>query len=381
MTQIIIRRFILKHTITESKRLVVKIGSALLVDEQTGAVRYEWLTSLIEDIVQYWKEGKQIILVSSGAIALGRRRLYKKNRVLQLEEKQACAAVGQIQLGHAYQEILEKQGIVVAQILLTLDDSENRQRYLNAKNTLDTLLKLQTIPVINENDTVATAEIRFGDNDRLAARVAQMVSADTLVLLSDIDGLYTANPKLDADAKFIPEVTALTPEILAMAGDSGTEYGSGGMITKLAAAKIALSSGCRMVIAPGKYLSPLSRIDQQEKNTWFIPEMTPRNARKNWIAQHLKPKGSIVVDAGAIDALHQGKSLLSVGIREVIGDFHKGEAVCVLTENQQEIARGLVNYAAHETKKIMGQKSCEFENILGYQGCEEIIHRNDLVLY
>lgn len=348
---------------------------------QTGAIHREWLASLINEIVQLWQQQKQIIIVSSGAIPLGRRHLQFKHRALQLEEKQAAAAVGQIKLAHAYQEALETHDITVAQILLTLDDSENRRRYLNAKNTLETLLNVRAIPVINENDTVATAEIRFGDNDRLAARVAQMVSADTLVLLSDIDGLYTANPQIVTDAKLIKEVRALTPDILAMAGDSATEYGSGGMVTKLAAAKIALASGCRMVIAAGKHLQPLTRIDQVRECTWFIPETTPAKARKNWIAQHLKVRGSMMIDAGAVAALIQGKSLLSAGVVDIEGEFHKGDAICILDTDQHEVARGLTNYTASDARKIMGHKSSEFESILGYCGCEEMIHRDDLVLY
>lgn len=263
----------MKHRVADAKRLVIKIGSSLLVDNQTGAVQCEWLASLLHDIVQYWQRGQQIVIVSSGAIALGRLQLGLKNSQLQLKEKQAAAAVGQVNLAHAYQEALKKHGIKVAQILLTLDDSENPLRSLNAKNTLETLLNLNVIPVINENDAIATDEICYGDNDRLAARVAQMIHADTLVLLSDIDGLYTANPQLDANAQFISEVTQLTPEILAMAGESATEYGSGGMITKLLAAKIVLAAGCKMVIAAGKHLNPLNRIDQVTKNTWFIPEI------------------------------------------------------------------------------------------------------------
>lgn len=371
----------MQHRVADAKRIVIKIGSSLLVDNKTGTIHREWLASLIHEIVQFWQQQKQVIIVSSGAIPLGRRHLQFKHRNLQLEEKQASAAVGQIKLAHAYQEALEEHGITVAQILLTLDDSENRRRYLNAKNTLETLLNLRAIPVINENDTVATAEIRFGDNDRLAARVAQMMSADTLVLLSDIEGLYTANPQIDANAKLIPEVRALTPEILAMAGDSATEYGSGGMVTKLAAAKIALTSGCRMVIAAGKHLNPLTRIDNVKENTWFIPELTPAKARKNWIAQHLKTKGSMIIDAGAALALKQGKSLLSVGVIGVEGDFHKGDAICILNTEKHEIARGLTNYTASDAKKIMGHRSSEFENILGYCRGEEMIHRDDLVLH
>jgi glutamate 5-kinase len=368
------------YSLKDAKCLVVKIGSALLVDNKTGLLHREWLVSLIQDVMECWQRGQRVVLVSSGAIALGRRHLGLKTSVLQLEEKQAAAAVGQIKLAHAYQEILEAEGITVAQILLTLDDSENRKRYLNAKNTLETLLNLRAIPVINENDSVATAEIRYGDNDRLAARVAQMVSADTLVLLSDVDGLYTANPVLDPKASLIPEVTQLTPEIMQMAGSSVSRFGSGGMITKLSAAKIALASGCRMVIAAGKHLHPLKRIDEVKEKTWFIPTLTPTKARKSWLAQHLQPKGSITIDAGAAHALKEGKSLLAAGILTMEGDFHKGDAVCILNAEQEELARGLINYPAHEGRKLIGQRSSEFEKILGYCGSEEMIHRDDLVL-
>lgn len=370
----------MKYQIADAKKLVVKIGSSLIVNNSTGEIHREWLQSFIHDIVQCWRRGQNIIIVSSGAIPLGRRHLKLKNRVLQLEEKQAAAAVGQIKLAHVYQEMLAEHGITGAQILLTLDDSENRRRYLNAKNTLETLLNLRAIPVINENDTVATAEIRFGDNDRLAARVAQMIGADHLVLLSDIEGLYTANPQLNSKATLIREVTQLTPDILAMASDSITQYGSGGMVTKLAAAKIAFSSGCKMVIAAGKHFNPLMRIDSVSEHTWFIPDTTPANARKNWIAQHLKPKGNIVIDAGAVTALFQGKSLLSVGVKAIQGEFHKGDAVCILNLEQKEIARGLINYAAHAAEKIKGLHSSEFEKILGYSAGEEMIHRDNLVL-
>lgn len=368
------------HKIADAKRLVIKIGSSLLLDHVTGAIHHEWLKSLIADVVVCWQRGQQIIIVSSGAIFLGRRQLKFKSRILQLEEKQAAAAVGQIKLAHAYQDMLVEHGMTAAQILLTIDDSENRKRYLNAKNTLEALLNLRAIPVINENDTVATPKTRFGDNDRLAARVAQMVSADCLVLLSDVDGLYSANPSLDAHAQLIPEVKELTADILAMGGDTSTEFGSGGMATKLAAAKIALASGCKMVIAAGQPLHPLTRIDQTTQRTWFIPSTTPTSARKNWLAQHLMPKGFIMIDQGAVAALLAGKSLLSVGVNACEGEFHQGDPVCILDSNKIEIARGLINYNAHETKKILGKKSTEIANILGYRGYEEIIHRDDLVL-
>lgn len=364
--------------LTQAKRIVIKIGSALLVDRATDSIHQAWLDSLIEDIIQFRQHSQEIILVSSGAVALGRHELGLQAKNLLLEQKQAAAAVGQIKLAHAYQEKFAHHGATVAQVLLTLDDSENRRRYINAKNTLETLLTAGALPVINENDTVATAEIRYGDNDRLAARVAQMVSADVLVLLSDIDGLYTENPQRNPQATFIPEVRELTPEIVAMAEDSSSEYGSGGMITKLAAAKIALASGCKMVIAAGKYHHPLTRITQTSRNTWFIPSTTPAKARKNWLAQHLKPKGALIIDEGACIALEQGKSLLSAGVIDIQGDFHKGDAICVLNPAHEEIARGLTNYSAHEARKIMGHHSRQFVDILGYIGSDEVVHRDDL---
>ncbi|MFT3742299.1 MAG: glutamate 5-kinase [Gammaproteobacteria bacterium] len=369
------------ESLTTAKRIVIKIGSSLLVDPTTGKVRQPWFKSLIADVVRCYQAGQEVILVSSGSIALGRRYLNMTNSPLQLEQKQAAAAVGQIQLAHAYQEALAQHQIIVAQVLLTLDDSENRRRYINAKNTLENLLAARVIPVINENDTIATAEIRFGDNDRLAARVAQMVSADILVLLSDIDGLYTADPRKNPQAQFLPEIKELTPEILAMAGDPGSMYGSGGMVTKLAAAKIALASGCKMVIALGTHQHPISSINNANRQTWFIPHTTPTRARKNWIAHHLKPLGALMIDDGALAALKQGKSLLSVGIQAIQGEFQKGDAVRILNAAQQEVARGLINYTAAEARKIMGYKSTEFANILGYSGCESVVHRNDLVLH
>jgi glutamate 5-kinase len=365
------------YRLLNEKCIVVKIGSSLLIDQE-GHIKKDWLASLIQDVMEYWQQGQSIIIVSSGAIALGCQQLSLARDSLPLEQKQAAAAVGQIKLAHAYQELLSQFGVNTAQILLTLEDSENRKRYLNAKNTLETLLSLRVLPIINENDTVATTEICYGDNDRLAARVAQMVSANTLMLLSDIDGLYTADPRLNKDAEFIPEVRELTPALLAMAGDSLTEHGSGGMVTKLAAAKIALGSGTKMVICEGNHLHPLKRIDLGARCTWFVSSLTPQNARKNWLAHHLKPVGSLVADQGAIQALLQGKSLLSVGIIAVEGVFQKGDPIRILTDTKQEIARGLVNYSSSEAKQILGKKSIEFSTILGYQGCEEIVHRDDL---
>jgi glutamate 5-kinase len=364
----------------KAKRIVVKIGSALLVDNETGMVHRQWLSHIAEEIAQLWRQGKQIILVSSGAVALGKRHLEFGHSTFCLEKQQAAAAVGQIRLAHAYQEVMEKHGIAVAQMLLTFEDSENRQRYLNAHNTLETLLRLQVIPIINENDTVATSEIRYGDNDRLSARVAQMAVADVLVLLSDIDGLYTADPRQNSTATWIPEVQELTADIEAMGQGSGSHYGTGGMKTKLAAARMVMESGCSMVICKGQTAAPLGQLETGARCTWFLPRISPRNARKNWLAQHLQPYGSIVIDDGAANALRQGKSLLSVGVTAVTGEFRKGDAVRILSQLNQEIGRGLSNYHAHEARLIMGRRSSEFAKILGYLGNDEIIHRDDLVV-
>ena len=364
----------------KAKRIVVKIGSSLLVDEQTGKVHRPWLTRVAAEIADLWRQDKEIILVSSGSVAIGRRQLDLGSSPFQLEEKQAAAAVGQIQLAHAYQEVMAEHGIAVAQILLTLEDSENRQRYLNAHNTLETLLRLKVIPIINENDTVATSEIRYGDNDRLSARVAQMAAADVLVLLSDIDGLYTADPRRDPAAKFIPEVQELTADIDAMGGGVGSGYGSGGMKTKLAAARLVMACGCSMVICKGNTEKPLAQLESEARRTWFLPHISPRKARKNWLAQHLQPYGTITIDDGAARALREGKSLLSAGVVWVDGEFRKGDPVRIITVQNHEIARGLCNYHAHELRMIMGRRSSEFEQILGYLGNDEIIHRDDLVV-
>ena len=364
----------------KSRRLVIKVGSALLADETDGSVRRAWLASLAKEIAAMRAQGKDVVLVSSGAIAVGRQQLGLKPGKLALEEKQAAAATGQIRLAHAYQEALARHKVTVAQVLLTLDDTEERRRYLNARNTMMTLLRLGAVPVINENDTVATAELRFGDNDRLAARVAQMISADTLVLLSTIDGLYTADPNVDPAAQFIPEVRAITPDIAAMAGDALPGYSSGGMVTKLAAAGIAMSAGCRMVIADGRLAKPLSRINAGGRATWFLPEGEPRSARKHWIATTLKPAGTLTVDDGALGALRQGRSLLPAGVVAIDGRFDRGDAVRIVTRDGQEIARGLTAYDATDSRCIMGHKSREIEALLGYRGRDEMIHRDDLVV-
>ncbi|MGB0748558.1 MAG: glutamate 5-kinase [Magnetospiraceae bacterium] len=362
------------------KRIVVKVGSALLVDEARGTVHRQWLETLAQDVAALRASGKEVVLVSSGAIAVGRRHLALPKTGLTLPQKQAAAATGMVRLVHAYQEILGPYDLAVGQVLLTLDDTENRRRYINARDTLQTLLEGGAVPLINENDTVATDEIRVGDNDRLAARVAAMISADTLVLLSDIDGLYTADPKQDPAAAFIPVVRELTPEIEAMAGAAGSAHGSGGMVTKLAAARICMAAGCRMVIARGGVENPLAAIDSERPRTWFLPSATPNTARKLWIGGSLKTVGTLQVDDGALRALNRGKSLLPAGVCAVAGTFQKGAAVLIEGRAGTLIGRGLVGYSADEVRQLMGHKTDEIETILGYRGRDEIIHRDDMVI-
>jgi glutamate 5-kinase len=366
--------------LARAKRVVIKIGSALLVEKSTGRVNRAWLETLAADIAALRARGQEVVIVSSGAIALGRRQLGLAPGKLKLEESQAAAAVGQIRLAHAWKEVLEQHDCSVAQVLLTLGDTEERRRYLNARGTLNMLLKLGAIPVINENDTVATAEIRYGDNDRLAARVAQMASADCLVLLSDVDGLYTADPTRDATARFIAEVTAITPEIEAMAGGSASDVGSGGMATKVLAGKIALAAGCTMCVAAGREQHPLQRIEAGARCTWFVSRTSPRTVRKQWIAGLLKPAGVLHVDAGAARALRGGKSLLPAGVTRVEGRFDRGDAVVVRDADGAEIARGLSAYSSEDARRASGRRSQELEAILGYRGRDELIHRDDLVL-
>ena len=366
--------------LTDANRVVIKIGSALLVDEQHGTVHRKWLETLAADVARLKQSGKDVILVSSGAIAVGRRYLGLADGPLKLEDKQAAAATGQIRLAHAYQEVLGHHDLIVAQMLVTLEDTENRRRYLNARNTLNAILRRGGVPLINENDTVATDEIRFGDNDRLAARIAAMSGTDLLVLLSDIDGLYTADPGQDADAKHLPEISEITPEIDAMAGGSGTAHGSGGMVTKLAAAKICLMNGCAMVIAKGEAEHPLQRLQDGEKSSWFMPSTTPAKARKRWIAGSLQASGTLVLDDGALSALNAGKSLLPIGVASIEGDFEKGDAVILKNRAGIELARGLSSYSSHEAQKIIGKKSSEIESLLGYRGRDELIHRDDLAM-
>jgi len=366
--------------LAQARRIVVKVGSALLVDAESARINRSWLETLVEDLLRLRKRGQRVILVSSGAIALGRRRLGLKHGTLRLEESQAAAAVGQIRLAHAYKELLESNDVTVAQVLLTLDDSERRRRYLNARATLESLLELGALPVINENDTVATAEIRYGDNDRLAARVAQMTGADCLVLLSDVAGLYSADPNRDPTARFIHEVRQLTPEIEAMAGRAASQLGSGGMAAKIAAARIALAAGCHMCIASGAPRHPLRRIEEGGECTWFIPTATPAAARKQWIAGTLRPAGAITIDAGALRALHEGRSLLPAGVTGTRGRFDRGDTVSVLAADGSEVARGIIAYSDADAARIMGRKSSEIAELLGFRGRDEMIHRDDLVL-
>ncbi|HEY8127172.1 MAG TPA: glutamate 5-kinase [Hyphomicrobium sp.] len=364
----------------EARRIVVKIGSALLTDRATGRIKSAWLNSLMDDVAELAKAGKEIVLVSSGSIALGRHALKLPKGPLELEQSQAAAAVGQISLAHAYQELAAARGLTAAQVLLTLGDTEERRRYLNARNTIEVLLALKAIPVVNENDTVATAEIRYGDNDRLSARVASMVSADCLVLLSDVDGLYTAPPNDDPDAKHIPLVTEITPEIEAMAGDAGTELSKGGMKTKITAGKIALSAGTDMVITTGKIYHPLRAISEGARVTWFIAKSDPVTAKKRWISGQLVPNGQVFLDAGAEKALLTGKSLLPAGVTRIDGSFDRGDAVIIRSADGRELGRGLVAYAADEARRIMGKRSSEIAAILGYEGRDTLIHRDDMAL-
>jgi len=364
--------------LASAKRIVVKIGSALLVDAENGQPARSWLATLADDIAEARTGGQQVAIVSSGAIALGRRALGL-TKSQRLEEKQAAAAAGQARLMGAYEEAFARHGIPVAQALLTPDDTERRRRWLNARATLETLLELGAVPIINENDTVATAEIRYGDNDRLAARAAQMISADALILLSDVDGLYERDPRLDASAAFIAEVRDLTPAIEAMAGDPGA-LGSGGMRTKIEAAKIATRAGCAVAITKGGAPHPLRRLSEGARATWFVSAASPRAAYKSWIAGALAPQGALIVDAGAEAALRNGKSLLAAGVTEVRGVFEKGDAVRVLSADGAELARGLARYDAGDASRIKGLKREAVAAALGYDAGTVLVHADDLVL-
>ena len=362
------------------RRIVVKVGSSLLIDSDAGEVRAAWLTALAADIAGLHGEGRDVLIVSSGSIALGRSRLKLPRGTLKLEESQAAAAVGQIALARIWSKVLGDHGIGAGQVLVTLQDTEERRRYLNARSTIAKLLEWRAVPVINENDTVATNEIRYGDNDRLAARVATMASADLLILLSDIDGLYEAPPHLDPDTKLIPVVKRVTADIEAMAGSAASELSRGGMRTKIEAAKIATTSGTHMLIASGKIDHPLQAVIDGGRCTWFLTSANPVTARKRWIAGSLEPKGTLTIDAGAVAALRAGKSLLPAGVIRIDGQFARGDAVIVRGPNTHEIGRGLVAYDADDAEKIKGRSSSDAAQILGISGRAEMIHRDDLVV-
>ena len=363
------------------RRIVVKIGSALLVDQAKGRLRRDWLASLVDDLARHAGRGADIVVVSSGAIAMGRIVLKLPKGPLALEASQAAAAVGQIALAHAWAEVLGARDLTAAQILVTLGDTEERKRYLNARNTIDKLLEMKCVPVVNENDTVATSEIRYGDNDRLAARVATLAGADCLVLLSDIDGLYTAPPHHNPEAQLIPIVSRITADIEAVAGDAGSELSRGGMRTKVEAAKIAVGGGTAMVIASGKVEHPLSQIEKGGRCTWFLTSSNPVTSRKKWIAGHLEPRGALHVDAGAARALLAGASLLPAGVARIEGSFSRGDAVIIRDPAGAEIGRGLVAYDVGEAALIAGRKSRSIEGLVGYRGPAEMIHRDDMALF
>ncbi|HEY7459005.1 MAG TPA: glutamate 5-kinase [Xanthobacteraceae bacterium] len=362
------------------RRIVVKVGSSSLFDHAAGALRHAWLEALVEDLAERAKNGVDLLIVSSGAIALGRNVLKLPKTTLKLEESQAAASVGQITLARIWTETLAKHGLTGAQILLTLGDTEERRRYLNARSTIAKLLELHAVPIINENDTVATNEIRYGDNDRLAARVATMMSADLLVLLSDVDGLYDAPPGENKNAKRIPIVPRVTPEIEAAAGAAGSDLSRGGMRTKIEAAKIATSAGVHMIVASGHALHPLRAIANDASCTWFLTPANPITARKKWIGGSLEPRGAIHVDAGAVAALRRGKSLLPAGVVRVEGTFARGDAVIVRGPDGAEVGRGLVAYDREDAERLVGQNSERIEAILGYRGRTEMVHRDDLVI-
>lgn len=366
-------------SLTSANRLVIKIGSALLVDRTTGRLRADWLKGLAQDVAWLKSLGKDVILVSSGSIALGRGILSLPRKDLLLEQTQAAAAVGQIRLARAYEEVLTPLGITTGQVLVTLEDSENRRRYLNSRATLETLVKLGVVPIVNENDTVATDEIRYGDNDRLAAQVAVTVGADQLILLSDVDGFYSSNPQTDPNARRYDVIDEITPEIEAMAGEGVSGLSKGGMITKLMAAKMANAGGCDMAITEGSVMRPLSALNDGANVTWFLAKDDPHLARKRWI-HSMKPKGDVVVDAGAVTALGKGKSLLPAGVQNVTGAFGRGDPVAILGPDGHKLGQGLSRYTAEEALRIKGHHSAKIETILGYPGRAALIHRDDMAI-
>ncbi len=366
--------------LADFRRIVVKVGSSLLVDAKAGRLNETWLASLAADLAALHGGKRDLLVVSSGAIALGRTVLKLPAGPLELEDSQAAAAVGQIALARTWTEALSRHGITAGQVLVTLGDTEERRRYLNARSTIDKLLEWRAVPVINENDTVATSEIRYGDNDRLAARVATMVSADLVVLLSDVDGLYDAPPGTTASARHIPRVDRITPEIEAMAGAAGSGLSRGGMQTKIEAAKITTGGGAHMVIASGHIEHPLDAIAKGARSTWFLAAGNPVTARKKWIAGSLEPRGTLFIDAGAVTALRRGNSLLPVGVARIDGDFARGDAVIIRGPDGAEIGRGLSAYDAEDAQKIRGRPSTDIDAILGFSGRAEMIHRDNLVV-
>ena len=366
--------------IAAARTVLIKIGSSLLIDDDRNAVNADWLGSVASDIAMLRADGKNVVVVSSGAIALGSRNLGLTSQALAIEEKQAAAATGQVTLAHAWREALEVHDIKVAQILLSPEDTETRRRHLNARATMSALLEHGAVPVVNENDTVATAEIRFGDNDRLAARVAAMISADLLILLSDVDGLYSGNPRQNAAARHVPEVAAITDEVMAMAGTANASYASGGMVTKLEAARIAMNAGCGMIICDGRGPRPVNGLINGGRHTLFRAEHSPLTARKRWIGGALTPKGRITVDGGAVQALRQGRSLLPAGVVAANGAFERGDLIAIEDETRQVIGHGLSAYSVDDTRAILGHKSSEIENLLGYRGRDEVIHADNLAM-
>lgn len=366
---------------TAFRRIVIKVGSSLLVDSRMGTLKHDWLEALARDIAALHARGCDVLMVSSGSIALGRSVLGLPKGPLKLEDSQAAAAVGQIALAGSWADVLRAKNINAGQILLTLNDTEERRRYLNARDTIERLLALRSVPVINENDTIATTEIRYGDNDRLAARVATMASADLLILLSDVDGLYDAPPGENPGAILIPVVPRITPGIEAMAGGAGSELSRGGMRTKIEAARIATTGGTHMIIADGRVLNPVARIADGAPCTWFLTPSNPVTARKKWISGALELHGRVTLDSGAVQALHNGKSLLPAGVTAIIGQFQRGDCVAIDAANGQEIGRGLVAYDAAEAAQLAGRNSRDIEEVLGAPGRAEMIHRDDMVLH
>ena len=368
------------NLIQKSKRIVIKIGSALLIDKNKGGLKNKWLETLALDICNLIKLKKEVVVVSSGSIALGKKQLELKSN-LTLDEKQAAAATGQISLAHAWKEVMQEHGLNVAQILLAPDDTETRRKHLNARATLIKLLELGVIPVINENDTVSTEEIKFGDNDRLAARVAQMCSADLLILLSDINGLYSSDPNKNKNSTLVSEITEISREIEAMAGPAHSKISSGGMITKIEAAKISMNAGCHMIICDGRLDNPLLKLhDSQTVFSWFKAKDNPLNLRKQWISGALQVKGKITIDDGATKAITKGYSILPAGIVSTEGVYEKGDLIKIIDQNKTFIGTGLTHFNNSEVELIKGSKSENIETILGYRGKDEVVHRDDLVI-